>query len=44
MMASFPIGRVAGFPGVDITKEQIAQLIAAANSQARPDRYRSTAS
>ncbi len=34
MMASFPIGRLAGFPGVPVTYEQIEQLIAAANSQA----------
>ena len=33
MMASFPIGRLAGFPGVPVTYEQIEQLIAAANSQ-----------
>lgn len=33
MMASFPIGRLAGFPGVPVTYEQVEQLIAAANSQ-----------
>ncbi|MBW8762674.1 MAG: glycoside hydrolase family 3 C-terminal domain-containing protein [Microbacterium sp.] len=32
MMASFPIGRLVGFPGVPVTHEQIEQLLAAANA------------
>jgi beta-glucosidase len=32
MMASFPIGRLAGFPGLPVTFEQIEQLVAAANA------------
>lgn len=32
MMASFPIGRLIGFPGVGVTYEQVEQLIAAANA------------
>ncbi|MGX5695525.1 glycoside hydrolase family 3 C-terminal domain-containing protein [Agromyces soli] len=32
MMASFPIGRLVGFPGVPVTREQIEQLLAAANA------------
>lgn len=32
MMESFPIGRLAGFPGMGIDREQIEQLIAAANA------------
>lgn len=32
MMASFPIGRIAGFPGMGIDREQVAQLIALANA------------
>jgi beta-glucosidase len=32
MMESFPIGRIAGFPGTGFTEEQIAGLIAAANA------------
>lgn len=32
MMASFPIGRLAGFPGLPVNFEQIEQLIAAANA------------
>ncbi|WP_431074358.1 glycoside hydrolase family 3 C-terminal domain-containing protein [Microbacterium phyllosphaerae] len=36
MMASFPIGRLIGFPGVDVTYEQIEQLLAAANAGALP--------
>ncbi|KJL29626.1 glycoside hydrolase family 3 C-terminal domain-containing protein [Microbacterium oxydans] len=32
MMASFPIGRLVGFPGVDVTYDQVEQLIAAANA------------
>ncbi|PRB17202.1 glycoside hydrolase family 3 C-terminal domain-containing protein [Microbacterium sp. MYb62] len=32
MMASFPIGRLAGFPGLPVSFEQIEQLIAAANA------------
>ncbi|MBO0981524.1 glycoside hydrolase family 3 C-terminal domain-containing protein [Microbacterium sp. SD291] len=31
MMASFPIGRLIGFPGIDVTYEQVEQLLAAAN-------------
>src|SRR5690606_4328600 len=31
MMASFPIGRLAGFPGMGVTREQVAQLIALGN-------------
>jgi len=31
MMASFPIGRLASFPGMGIDRQQVAQLIAAAN-------------
>ncbi|MEV4736284.1 MULTISPECIES: glycoside hydrolase family 3 C-terminal domain-containing protein [unclassified Microbacterium] len=34
MMASFPIGRLLGFPGVDVTHEQIEQLLAGANAGA----------
>ncbi|MEF3402791.1 glycoside hydrolase family 3 C-terminal domain-containing protein [Agromyces sp. CCNWLW203] len=33
MMASFPIGKLAGFPGVPVTPEQIQQLIDLSNSQ-----------
>ncbi|MCP1428903.1 beta-glucosidase [Microbacterium foliorum] len=33
MMASFPIGRLIGFPGVDVTYEQIEQLLDGANAQ-----------
>lgn len=32
MMESFPIGRIAGFPGMGIDREQVAQLIALANA------------
>ncbi|WP_308491886.1 glycoside hydrolase family 3 C-terminal domain-containing protein [Microbacterium terrisoli] len=32
MMASFPIGRMVGFPGVPVTREQIEGLLAAANA------------
>jgi beta-glucosidase len=32
MMASFPIGRLAGFPGLPVDFEQIEQLVAAANA------------
>ena len=32
MMASFPIGRIAGFPGMGIDREQVEQLIALANT------------
>lgn len=32
MMASFPIGRLLSFPGVPVTREQIVQLIVAANA------------
>jgi beta-glucosidase len=31
MMGSFPIGRLAGFPGLPVTFEQIEQLVAMAN-------------
>ncbi|MDR6867148.1 beta-glucosidase [Microbacterium resistens] len=34
MMASFPIGRLAGFPGMGVDGEQLAQLIAVANGDA----------
>ena len=34
MMASFPVGRLAGFPGLPVSFEQIEQLIAAANAGA----------
>lgn len=34
MMASFPIGRLAGFPGLPVSFEQIEQLISAANAGA----------
>lgn len=36
MMASFPIGRLIGFPGVDVTHEQIEQLLAGANAGSLP--------
>ncbi|MCS3442416.1 glycoside hydrolase family 3 C-terminal domain-containing protein [Microbacterium phyllosphaerae] len=36
MMASFPIGRLIGFPGVDVTYEQIEQLLAGANAGVLP--------
>jgi beta-glucosidase len=32
MMASFPIGRLAGFPGMGVSREQIDQLIAVGNA------------
>ncbi|MGB3730409.1 glycoside hydrolase family 3 C-terminal domain-containing protein [Microbacterium sp.] len=32
MMASFPIGRLAGFPGMGVSREQIEQLIAVGNA------------
>ncbi|GAA2449429.1 glycoside hydrolase family 3 C-terminal domain-containing protein [Agromyces soli] len=32
MMASFPIGRLVGFPGIPVTREQIEQLLHAANA------------
>ncbi len=31
MMASFPIGRLTSFPGVPVSREQVEQLVAAAN-------------
>lgn len=37
MMASFPIGRLAGFPGLPVSFEQIEQLIAAANAGGQAD-------
>lgn len=36
MMASFPIGRLVGFPGVEVTYEQVEQLIAASNTGGVP--------
>ena len=36
MMASFPIGRLIGFPGIDVTYEQVEQLLAAANAGVVP--------
>ncbi|MFJ4224059.1 glycoside hydrolase family 3 C-terminal domain-containing protein [Microbacterium sp. NPDC089695] len=36
MMASFPIGRLIGFPGVDVTYEQVEQLLAGANAGVLP--------
>ncbi|WP_017793325.1 glycoside hydrolase family 3 C-terminal domain-containing protein [Leucobacter salsicius] len=33
MLASFPIGRLANFPGMGVTKEQVEQLIALGNAQ-----------
>lgn len=33
MMASFPIGRLVGFPGVPVTREQLDDLIAMANAR-----------
>ncbi|GAA1507104.1 beta-glucosidase [Agromyces terreus] len=33
MMASFPIGRLASFPGMPVSIEQVEQLIAASNAQ-----------
>ncbi|MET4782189.1 hypothetical protein [Glaciihabitans sp. UYNi722] len=32
MMSSFPIGRLASFPGLGLGVEEIAQLIAAGNA------------
>lgn len=32
MMASFPVGRLVGFPGVPVSREQIEQLLEAANA------------
>ncbi|QEO14275.1 beta-glucosidase [Agromyces intestinalis] len=32
MMASFPVGRLVSFPGVPVAREQLEQLIAAANA------------
>ena len=37
MMASFPIGRIAGFPGMPVTYEQIEGLIDMANAGVTPD-------
>ncbi|MCR2792273.1 glycoside hydrolase family 3 C-terminal domain-containing protein [Microbacterium sp. zg.Y625] len=34
MIASFPIGRLAGFPGVPVSYEQLEQLVAVANGVA----------
>ncbi|WP_022891012.1 glycoside hydrolase family 3 C-terminal domain-containing protein [Agromyces subbeticus] len=34
MMASFPIGRLASFPGMPVGREQVEQLLAVANAQA----------
>ncbi|AKV87510.1 beta-glucosidase [Microbacterium sp. CGR1] len=36
MMASFPIGRLIGFPGVDVTHEQVEELLAGANAGVLP--------
>ncbi|GAA1955794.1 glycoside hydrolase family 3 C-terminal domain-containing protein [Agromyces allii] len=33
MMASFPIGRLASFPGMPVTMDQVERLIAASNGQ-----------
>jgi beta-glucosidase len=33
MLASFPVGRLAGFPGIPVTPEQIQGLIAMANAR-----------
>jgi len=33
MMASFPIGRLASFPGMPVDREQVEQLLAMANAQ-----------
>ena len=32
MMESFPIGRLAAFPGMPVRREQVEQLLAAANA------------
>ncbi len=32
MMASFPIGRLVGFPGIEVSYEQVEQLLGAANA------------
>ena len=32
MMESFPIGRLASFPGMPVGREQVEQLLAAANA------------
>lgn len=32
MMASFPIGRLIGFPGIEVTHDQVEQLLAGANA------------
>ena len=37
MMASFPIGRLAGFEGLPVTLEQIEQLLAVSNAGATED-------
>jgi len=37
MMASFPVGRIVGFPGVPVTYEQVEALLAAANAGVAPD-------
>ena len=34
MMESFPIGRLASFPGMGLGREQVEQLLAASNAQA----------
>ena len=36
MMASFPIGRLIGFPGIEVTHEQVEQLLAGANAGTLP--------
>lgn len=36
MMASFPIGRLIGFPGIDVTHEQVEELLDSANAGVPP--------
>ncbi|SEC19034.1 glycoside hydrolase family 3 C-terminal domain-containing protein [Microbacterium hydrocarbonoxydans] len=36
MMASFPIGRLIGFPGIEVTHDQVEQLLAGANAGTLP--------
>ncbi|MFJ4998193.1 glycoside hydrolase family 3 C-terminal domain-containing protein [Microbacterium sp. NPDC088619] len=37
MMASFPIGRLIGFPGIEVTHEQVEQLLEGANAGVLPN-------
>jgi len=37
MMASFPIGRLIGFPGIEVTHEQVEQLLEGANTGMLPN-------